>query len=252
MNSPEEQAIFRPLEDNRFHFGCHREVSCFTQCCAGLRLLLMPYDILRMKKRLGVSSDDFLRDYTDTVIDPHHRFPMVKLKMNEDEQGACPFVTSDGCTIYEDRPEACRLYPIGRASATPEGISGAHEKFFVVAESHCQGFREEQEWTLEEWLNHEGVREYAAMNDPWRAIVTSSKTLGPKAHVSQKHQMFFMASYNLDRFRKFISESRFFDRFEVDSELKQMLERDDVTLMRFAFDWLRFSLFGEKTIQIKT
>jgi Fe-S-cluster containining protein len=252
MNSPQEQAIFRPLERNRFHFSCHREVPCFTQCCAKIRLILTPYDIVRMKRRLGLSSDDFLRDYTETVIDPHQRFPLVKLKMDGGPEGACPFVSSEGCTIYEDRPEACRLYPIGRASAMPEGTTEAHEKFFVVAESHCQGFRERKPWTLEEWLDHEGVKEYAAMNDPWRAIVTSSKTLGPKAHIPQKHQMFFMASYNLDKFREFLTKSRFFDRFQVDSGLKDKLEADDVTLMRFAFDWLRFSLFGEKTIEIRT
>lgn len=250
MHSSQEQAIFKPLKDNRFHFACHRGVPCFTQCCAKLRLILTPYDIVRMKRCLALSSDDFLRDHTETVIDPHHRFPMVRLKMNGGPEGACPFVSNEGCTIYEDRPEACRLYPIGRASATPDGTTETHEKFFVVAESHCQGFKERQVWTLEEWLDHEGVKEYAAMNDPWRGIVTSSKTLGPKAHIAQKHQMFFMASYNLDKFRKFIFESRFFNRFQVDSDLKTRLEKDDVALMRFACDWLRFSLFGEKTIAL--
>ncbi len=251
MNSPQEKVVFRPLTDNRFHFGCHKEVPCFTECCAKLRLILTPYDIVRMKRRLQLTSDQFLRDYTETVIDPHNRFPMVKLKMNGDPKGACPFVTREGCTIYKDRPEACRLYPIGRASAVVDGENDAHNKFFVVAESHCQGFGEKQAWTLDEWLNHEGVKEYAAMNDPWLGIVTSSKTLGPKVHIPQKHQMFFMASYNLDKFKEFIFKSNFFDRFQVDSGLKKKLESDDVTLMRFGFDWLRFSLFGEKTIQIK-
>jgi len=250
MDSPQEQALFKPLTDNLFHFACHRDISCFTQCCARLRLILTPYDILRMKRRLKLSSEDFLRDYTETVVDPHHRFPMVRLKMNGGPKGACPFVSGEGCTIYEDRPEACRLYPIGRASAVSDGAVEAQEKFFVVAESHCQGFREKKAWTLEEWLNHEGVREYAAMNDRWGGIVTSFKTLGPRAHLEKKHQMFFMASYNLDKFREFLFKSRFFERFQVDMDLKRQLERDDVTLMRFAFDWLRFSLFGEKTTRI--
>jgi hypothetical protein len=63
--------------------------------------------------------------------------------------------------------------------------------------------------------------------------------------------MFSMASYNLDRFREFIFKSRFFERFEIESGLKSRLASDDVELMKFAFDWLKFSLFGEKTIQIK-
>jgi len=251
MNSHREQTEFRPLKEELFQFACHRGVSCFTECCARLRLILNPYDIIRMKKRLGLTSDQFLSDYTETVIDRRHRFPLVKLKMNTDPKGSCPFVTEEGCIIYNDRPEACRLYPIGRASATPDGATDSNDRFFMVVEPHCEGFREKQNWTLKDWLNHEGVKEYAAMNDPWRGIVTSARSLGPKSHVPQKHQMFFMASYNLDKFRVFIFKSGFFDRFQVDSDLKDKLETDDVVLMRFAFDWLRFSLFGEKTIRVK-
>jgi len=251
MDNPQEETAFSPLTENRFHFACHKGIPCFTQCCARLRLILTPYDILRMKKRLGLSSDQFLGNYTESIIERRGRFPMVKLKMDEGREGACPFVSPKGCTIYEDRPEACRLYPIGRASAMADGATQAQEKFFVVAESHCLGFRERKTWTLEEWLDHEGVREYAAMSDGWRGIVTSSKTLGPGDHLEKKHQMFFMASYNLDKFREFLFKSNFFDRFQVDPDLKLQLERDDVTLMRFAWDWLRFSLFGEMTIHVK-
>ncbi|MCD6304689.1 MAG: YkgJ family cysteine cluster protein [Deltaproteobacteria bacterium] len=250
MNSMQDQTVFKPLGDGPFQFACHRDIPCFTQCCARLRLVLTPYDIVRMKSRLRLSSEEFLEKYTETLIDPHHRFPLVKLKMNSRAEGSCPFVTESGCAIYEDRPEACRLYPVGRASATPDGATGSAHAYFLVVEPHCLGFQEDRTWTLEEWLRHEGIREYAAMNDPWRSIMTSSKSLGNPSHLSQKHQMFFMASYNLDKFRQFIFKSKFFDRFRVDSELKDILKIDDTRLMHFAFDWLKFSLFGEKTIPL--
>ncbi len=252
MNGTEEDQIFRPLTGDIFHFSCHKGISCFTECCAKLRLILTPYDILRMKNHLKLTSDQFLERYTDTIIDNNSRFPMVKLKMREGQKQACPFVTNDGCSIYEDRPEACRLYPVGRASAMVEGEKDARKRFFMVAESHCQGFKEKHEWTLDDWINHEGVREYSSMNDQWLGIITSPKSLGPKTHLPQKHQMFFMASYNLDKFRGFLFKSGFFDRFQVDSDLKERLKSDDTTLMSFAFDWLKFSLFGEKTIQLKS
>ncbi len=252
MNGTEEDQIFRPLTGDIFHFSCHKGISCFTECCAKLRLILTPYDILRMKNHLKLTSDQFLERYTDTIIDNNSRFPMVKLKMREGQKQACPFVTNDGCSIYEDRPEACRLYPVGRASAMVDGEKDARKRFFMVAESHCQGFKEKHEWTLDDWINHEGVREYSSMNDQWLGIITSPKSLGPKTHIPQKHQMFFMASYNLDKFRGFLFKSGFFDRFEVDSDLKERLKSDDTTLMSFAFDWLKFSLFGEKTIQLKS
>ena len=252
MNGAQEEQIFKPLTADIFHFSCHKGISCFTECCAKLRLILTPYDILRMKNRLKLTSDQFLERYTDTILDNNSRFPMVKLKMRGDQKQACPFVTNDGCSIYEDRPEACRLYPVGRASAMVDGEKDARERFFMVAESHCQGFKEKHEWTLDDWINHEGVKEYNSMNDQWLGIITSPKSLGPKTHLPQKHQMFFMASYNLDKFRGFLFKSGFFDRFEIDSDLKEKLNNNDTALMLFAFDWLKFSLFGEKTIQLKS
>ena len=252
MNSIREEQIFKPLNGDTFHFSCHRGISCFTECCAKLRLILTPYDILRMKNRLKLTSDEFLERYSDTILDNNNRFPMVKLRMNGDQEQACPFVTNDGCSIYEDRPEACRLYPVGRASAMVEGEKDARQRFFMVAESHCHGFQEKYTWTLDDWMDHEGVKEYRSMNDQWLGIITSSKSLGPKTHLPQKHQMFFMASYNLDKFRDFLFKSGFFDRFEVDSDLKEKLNINDTALMGFAFDWLKFSLFGEKTIQLKS
>ena len=176
---------------------------------------------------------------------------MVTLKMNNDENKTCPFVTSDGCAIYEDRPAACRIYPLGRAATKPDGRKNTLQHLFIVEEEHCLGFQEEKEWTIEEWLANEGVDEYNAMNDQWLEIITSSRSLGPEKDLSRKIQMFFMASYNLDRFRDFIFKSKFFDRFEVESALTEKLASDNVELMKFAFDWLKFSLFGDKTIQVK-
>jgi hypothetical protein len=46
-------------------------------------------------------------------------------------------------------------------------------------------------------------------------------------------------------------ESSFLNRFEVDDEVIEKIRTDDEALLDFGFDWLRFSLFGEKTIKIK-
>ena len=90
------------------------------------------------------------------------------------------------------------------------------------------------------------------MNDGWLEIISSPKSLGPEKDIPRKIQMFFMASYNLDKFRQFIFGSRFFDLFDVDAEKRKKLGSNDVALMSFAFDWLKFSLFGERTLSIKS
>ncbi len=252
MDNPANNEVFRPLIGDTFRFNCHKGVSCFTECCAKLRLILTPYDILRMKNRLKLTSDEFLDKFTDTDMSSHRRFPMVKLNMRSDEKKTCPFLTKEGCSIYEDRPGACRIYPIGRAARMVDADGGrsADDKFFLVEESHCLGFQEERLWTLEEWLGHEGVSKYNTVNDKWLEIIGEDKNLGPKDTIKKKMQMFFMASYNLDGFRDFIFQSRFFDLFDVDQALKESMKSNDEDLLGFAFDWLKFSLFGDKTMRL--
>lgn len=111
---------------------------------------------------------------------------MVYLKMNEDKDKKCPFVTHEGCSIYEDRPGACRIYPLGRAAMKVDNRKDAREDFFIVDEAHCLGFMESREWTVEAWMGHEGVNEYNAMNDLWLDIITSRRNLGPSKDIHLK------------------------------------------------------------------
>jgi uncharacterized protein len=246
------EELLHCLGGNTFAFSCHKEIRCFNKCCAALQLLLTPYDILRLKNRLGMSSGQFLEAHTTTRFDRHPRFPMVLLKMALDASQACPFVSSDGCTVYDDRPGACRIYPLARAAQKADPEKAVREKFFVVKEEHCKGFEEERAWTVESWMSDQGLDEYNGMNDRWLEIISSSRSLGSKEDIPRKLQMFFMVSYNLDRFRAFLFGSRFFQLFQVPDEVRHGVENDDVALMSFGFDWLKFSLFGLPTVQPKS
>jgi hypothetical protein len=226
-------------------------MECFTRCCAGLNLVLMPYDILRIGHCLGIPSDEFLNRYTEMRFDRHPRFPMVALKMTDGEGKRCPFVRPEGCAIYEYRPSACRIYPIGRAAMNPGRAGGTQEKYFVVREEHCLGFRESRDWTIEEWVADQGLNEYDSMNSAWLDIVTSTQSLGEEKDIPRKIQMFCMASYNLVSFRSFVFKSRFLDLFDVGPQLRDRLASDDEALLAFAMDWLKFSLYGMSTMKLK-
>ena len=250
-NERKDESVFRPLDEKTFTFRCHREIACFTRCCAKLTLILTPYDIIRIKNRLHLNSDVFLDRFTDTNFDTHPRFPMVNLKMRDDEDRTCPFVARDGCTIYEDRPGACRIYPLGRATSRVNSSGKTLEKYFVVKEEHCLGFREDTDWTLDKWMANEGVDAYNGMNDQWSEIITARKSMGPEEDLRKKLQMFFMASYNLDKFRRFVFDSKFLSIFQIKETRVDTLASDEIALMRFATDWLKFSLYGEKTMVVK-
>jgi len=63
--------------------------------------------------------------------------------------------------------------------------------------------------------------------------------------------MFHMACYDIDRFRRFVFETRFLELFDVDEERIAAMRSDDVELLEFAMQWLRFSLFRDRTMKIK-
>ena len=61
---------------DKFRFRCHKDISCWTNCCHNTNLFLMPYDILRLKKRLGLDSLLFLDTHTKNSIDPATGLPV--------------------------------------------------------------------------------------------------------------------------------------------------------------------------------
>jgi hypothetical protein len=89
------------------------------------------------------------------------------------------------------------------------------------------------------------------MNQPWLEIVTSTKALS-KTQASAQLQVFFMVSYDVDKFRGLVFNGGFFDRFPVDAHRLKRMKNDDAALMTFGFTWLRFALFGEPVPELKT
>lgn len=239
--------------DSKIKFRCHPGVSCFTACCGGIKIVLTPYDILILTQRLGIDAPEFLHNYTVPTYLEQTDMPGVMIKMRE-EDNKCPFVTPEGCTVYSDRPSACRYYPVGMADFHEAGqkdadgteVSGGDDKFyFVVKEDYCKGHYEDKEWTVAEWREDQGVDVRDEMNREWLRIVMRRKSHGKQANLSEQgKRMFFMASTDLQHFRRFIFESSFLDTYIVDPEIVEKIKEDDVELMNFSFRYLASSLFG--------
>jgi len=69
--------------DGGFRFACHPGVSCFTECCRDLNLLLNPCDVMRLKERLGLSSNDFLDRNVHVRFDENRALPIAYLQVQE-------------------------------------------------------------------------------------------------------------------------------------------------------------------------
>ena len=61
--------------DDTFAFRCHAGLACFNRCCRNLNLFLYPYDVLRLRRNLGISADDFIERHVDVVMRDGHFFP---------------------------------------------------------------------------------------------------------------------------------------------------------------------------------
>jgi uncharacterized protein len=237
--------------DEAFQFGCHPGVPCFNSCCADVNILLTPLDVVRLARITGLSTGDFLERHTLAPITKDLHLPVVMLRMTDDEKRRCPFVGEHGCTVYRDRPWACRMYPLGmalppaRAGVEPEPI------YFLFEDDFCKGREEPAQWTAAKWRSDQGALEHDTLEAGFRAIVSHPWFIGGRQLDAKRMEMFHTACYDLDRFREFVFGSTFLQRFELSEDEAAALRGDDLALLRFAFRWLRFALFGEPTMTVR-
>ncbi|MBF0375957.1 MAG: YkgJ family cysteine cluster protein [Desulfamplus sp.] len=246
--------------NTRFQFQCHKGVKCFTKCCRGIDIMLTPYDILTMRREMGITSEEFLAIYTDIHLLEKADLPIVTLKKLDDEQKSCPFVKDvDGCQIYPFRPSACRYYPLGMGSLSyaselnkGKETSSDDAFFFTVKESHCLGFEEKKEWTVAQWREDQGVNIRDEVNAGWTDLIVRKKTIPMSIKLSeQSKQMFFLVCYNIDKFRQFVFESSFLKRFTFDKDKIEEIRKDDIKLLQFGFEWLKSIFFQDGEVKVK-
>ena len=241
-----------PMTQNRklsandtFTFDCHPGVACFTRCCKDADMYLYPYDIIRMKHHLGVASDQFLEHYTFQAFRDNPYFPNVMLKMSDNKEKSCRFLSPTGCSIYEDRPFSCRAYPLERAVAR----AGEDERMvihFISKHAYCLGHQETKTWTIKSWVEDQQIQTYNEMNDLWVDMDTlfRKNPWGAQGIDSPALKMAFMACFNMDEFRTFIFESTFLSRFDLPRKRIEALAESDVEIMTFGFEWVQFFLTG--------
>ena len=230
---------------DKFNFSCNDNLSCFNQCCRDLDQSLTPYDILRIKNNLGMQSDIFLEKYTSEHCSPETGLPVISLKADGDEL-KCPFLTSEGCSIYIDRPSSCRIYPLARGLARSRETGILTEHYILLKEEHCKGFENGQEWTVGQWITEQGCSVYNRINDMLLEIISMKNRLMPGPLDIKSRLIFYTACYNLDLFRKQILENGIMDHLGLDSATLESVKNNDTLLLGLGLKWIKYNLFGKK------
>lgn len=242
------------LEGNvEIQFQCRKGIKCWNACCSNIDISLTPYDILRLSRRLGISTTEFLQQYTFPYELEQDGIAGVKFKPLENGT-ACQFMRPEGCSVYEDRPTACRYYPVALLSLRRSDEYTDRQSYAMVTEAHCLGHQEPRKLTIEEYRADQGIVEYDDMARGWRQLVLKKKSSGPTVGKPSKRslQLWFMACYDLDRFRAFVASEQFGETWDIPAdELKNILI-DDKEMMLFAFRFLRQVMFGEESIKMRS
>jgi uncharacterized protein len=235
-----------PLAGAEFNFECHPRVDCFTLCCRNVDMILYPYDIVRLKETMGVDSEQFLRRFVMLEKGDNPFFPTVKLKLTEDDRKACPFLADTGCSVYQDRPTACRTYPLERAVSRTRDQKTPDGYYFKTEHPYCLGHKENKKYTVRSWLRNQRLFEHNLMNDLWAEMDTlfSRNPWKGEGAGGEKQKLAFLVCYNIDGFRRLIEAQNLLRQFSLDKDFRRRIATQDSELLKFGFEWLKYILTG--------
>lgn len=230
--------------DQPFRFRCSPQVSCFNDCCRNLNQFLTPYDIVRLRRHLGMSSGEFLNRHCRWHIGPETGLPIVTLKEAEPVHRTCRFLSRRGCTVYPHRPSSCRMYPLIRTVGYRPETGETPEAYMLLKEPHCRGFESTAERTVDEWISDQGLAEYNRCNDELMALISRKRRLRPGPLDELSRQRVFMALYDLDALRETIKKDGTLEGLDIEAADRDAALEDDLALLRLGIRWLNATLFG--------
>ncbi len=240
-----ENEIIAIGPDEKFKFACIPEVPCFNECCQDLNQFLTPYDILRLKNNLKLKSWEFLEKYTIRHLGPETGLPVIVLRQDPASGMKCPFVTPKGCSVYDDRPSSCRIYPLARLATRSRETGKITEHYALMKEPHCLGFKENKSWSPLEWIKSQGLEIYNEMNDMMMETIARKNRLHPEPLDMKEQHIFHIGCYDIDRFGIEVFEKNLLNDLKISEDLMEKAEKDETELLKLGFYWINTTLFPE-------
>lgn len=217
-------------------------------------MFLYPFDIVRLKEALELSSQEFMEQYCRLVQGANHPyFPSVMLRLREDDQKSCPFLGEGGCGVYQDRPSACRTYPLERGVDRSPQKGIPREFYLMTNHSYCLGHAEEKSFTVKKWVRDQRLDECNMMNDLWAEVDTvfAGNPWAGEGSGGSKQQVAFTACYDIDNFRVMAAKHELLERFVLSREQRRRINVSDSELLKFSFEWIKHFLGGATALLLR-
>ncbi len=127
--------------ESPFSYECH---AC-RRCCHDKIIHVNPYEVGRLALNRRMSTTEFLSRYTTSN----------GTTLKQTDQGACVFLTPQGCGVHPDRPLVCRLYPLGR-TVSADGVERFQE---VTPHPQTEG-EYGADGTVQDFLSKQGAHPF--------------------------------------------------------------------------------------------
>lgn len=135
----------------RFSYTCNR---C-NRCCRDKRIQVNPYEVARLARNRGVSTGTLI----DRFIDPE------QMALRQREDGTCVFLGNEGCTVHEDRPLVCRLYPLGRV------VRGPQERWIVLPPAPGSEGVVGADGAVSDYVRQQGAIPYMHASEAYHSVI---------------------------------------------------------------------------------
>lgn len=225
-----------------FPFACRPGLACFNSCCRDKRLTLLPYDVLRLARGLGLRPGELLARHAELEIEPGSGWPTLRIRLADG--GRCPFVGEAGCGVYRDRPTCCRIYPLARALRL--GADGEPVETFAVEATgpRCLGFGGAGALTVAAWMREQGLEPYQAANGRAARLFLHPARPRPLALADAGVKVVIVGLYDLDAFRELAGRPGFAGRAGLDPGAVTAALASDEALLALGERWVAALLFG--------
>ena len=81
--------------------------------------------------------------------------------------------------MYEDRPTACRYYPVALLSSRRQDEYIDREDYAMVKEEHSLGHNESREISVTGYRKEQGLVEYEDLVRGWRQLILKKQSSAP-------------------------------------------------------------------------
>jgi Fe-S-cluster containining protein len=139
--------------DDTFGFKCQQCGKC---CMNREDIILNPFDIYNGARYLGITCEEFIKQYTRMDLGGNSKIPMLLLRTTEN--GFCPllkFDVKDGakfkCSIHPAKPGACSNHPIGIMRSRKKDSDEQEELSFVKVDQ-CPNSVSDEQQLVRDWV----------------------------------------------------------------------------------------------------